>query len=587
MSGPSSYRYPAFRDLSPAAQAAANWFKVLARGLRTGRLYKTGNPLAVQVRDNLSAQLTKNLSDHGSWLLRVTPNEVFLRDEPIIHPSAHTGDRDYLPGLEEALPFVFYRDGIRGMTFIPGIPRNEFDAFFNSLAAATAGPLTHDDLVTLLWQANTTRILIEALPPTQTIFLSSRRPSRDSSGGHQGQTYAWGAGGDELRGDIGQIAGMAQGLHRDTFDDWALPDAGVDTPAAFAQLAKGLEFSRARFLADWASESTVPWTEEVPPLFRRVLELDRSIETREALSTAVVTWLAAAIQRCGWGEGREALQLLRELDPSGAISSAPLAAALGALDSGEITEHLDEAGPEDQAQSFGLMVAIGRPALDLACSVMAKAGKSRTRAAACTMLTYFCSAEPELLGRYLSDSRWYVVRNAVFVLGQIGGPSVVGMLRAAAFHPEPRVRRQVVSSLGNVPRADAMPILLGQLDTRDPQLLAATLNMLNRQKDRSVARAILKQIEAPDFEVRSEDNQRALFNSLAEVADDDSVPALEILVNRGGWFARRTVMRTAAARTLARIATPHAVAALQAGLRSRSEVVRQACLEAMTMKIAA
>jgi len=587
MSGPSSYRYPALRDLSPAAQAAAGWFKTLGRGLRTGRLYKSGNPLATQVRETLYNQLTKHLDNHGSWALRITPTELFLRDEPVVHPSARIDDPHYLPGQEESLPFVFYRDGIRGLTFLPGVPRSDFDAFFTSLAAATAGPLTHDDLVTLLWQANTTRILVDALPATQTIYLSSRRPTNAGGGGYQGQSFAWNAEGDELRGDIGQLEGMAQGLHRDTFDDWPLPDSFAEAPVAFATITKGLQFSRARFLADWSSEAAVPWTEEVPLLFRRVLELDRSIETREALSNAVVTWLAAAVQRCAWAESREALQLLRELDPSGAITGAPLAAALGGLDSSEITETLDEAEPEEQGLCFGLMVAIGRPALDLACAVMAKANKARTRAAACTMLCYFCNSEPELLGRYLSDSRWYVVRNAVFVLGQIGGPSVVGMLRAAAFHAEPRVRRQVVSSLGNVPRADAMPILLGQLDTRDPQLLAASLNMLTRQKDRAVARAILKQIEAPDFEVRSEENQRALFNALAEVADDDAVTPLDMLINRGGWFARRRAAHQRAARTLARIGTPKAVAALQAGLHSRSEVVRQACLEAMSMRMAA
>jgi len=587
MSGSASYRYPALRDLSPAAQAAAAWFKLLGRGLRTCRLYRSGNPLATQVRENLFEQISKILREHGSWFLRITPTEIFLRDEPVVHPSVRTDEPDYLPGQEEMLPFVFYRDGVRSVTFQPNLPRAEFDHFFAAMVGATAGPLTHDDLVTLLWQANTTRILVEALPASQTIYLSSRRPGGAEGGGQVGQSYARNIGGEELRADIGQIAGMAQGLHRDTFDDWPLPETHVETPAAFASLTKGLQYSRARFLADWQTEAARPWTSEVPLLFRRVLELDRSIDTREALSTAVVTWLASSIQRCAWIEGREALTLLRELDPSGAISAAPLTAALAGLDTTDITETLDESEPEDQALCFALMVAIGRPALDLACAVMAKANKARTRAAACTMLCYLCGAEPELLGRYLSDGRWYVVRNAVFVLGQIGGPGVVGMLRAAAFHPEPRVRRQVVQSLGGVPLNDALPILLGQLDTRDPQLLASALNMLTRKKDKAVARTILKQIEAPDFEIRNKENQRALFNALAEVADDDAVGPLDELVNRGGWFARRTFVRTAAARTLARLGTPKSTAALQAGMRSRSEVVRHACLEAMSVRVAA
>jgi HEAT repeat protein len=202
------------------------------------------------------------------------------------------------------------------------------------------------------------------------------------------------------------------------------------------------------------------------------------------------------------------------------------------------------------------------------------------------MLCYLCNDQPELLAPYLSDSRWFVARNAVFILGQIGGPSVVNLVRTAALHPEPRVRRQVVSSLGSVPREARGPILLAQLDTRDPQLLAAALNMLTREKNAEAARTILRHISAPDFESRSEENQRTLFSALAEVADDSAVPALEALLNKGGWFARRTLQRVAAARTLQRIGTDRAHAVLEAGLRSRSEAVRGACLDAMGARAA-
>jgi hypothetical protein len=302
------------------------------------------------------------------------------------------------------------------------------------------------------------------------------------------------------------------------------------------------------------------------------------------MAHSVTTWLASAIQRSSWLEAQETLELLREFDPDGSLTNDELSTAIAGLDTNAITERLDESETDDQARFFALAVSIGRPALDLACSVMAKSNKSRTRAAACTMLCYLCNDQPELLAPYVGDSRWYVARNAVFVLGQVGGPPVVPLLRAAASHPEPRVRRQVVASLGNVPREMRGAILLAQMDTRDPQLLAAALSMLTREKHPEAARTILRQIEAPDFESRNEDNQRSLFNALAEVADDSVVPALEVLLHKGGWFARRTLQRIAAARTLQRIGSEKSIAVLQAGLRARSEAVRSACLDAMNAR---
>ena len=88
-----------------------------------------------------------------------------------------------------------------------------------------------------------------------------------------------------------------------------------------------------------------------------------------------------------------------------------------------------------------------------------------------------------LLASAINDPRWYVVRNAVFVLGQVGGAEVVDLLQIAGRHPEPRVRRQVVQALGNVPEGQRLPLLLSQLETRDAQLLSATMNMLSRDRN--------------------------------------------------------------------------------------------------------
>jgi HEAT repeat protein len=246
-----------------------------------------------------------------------------------------------------------------------------------------------------------------------------------------------------------------------------------------------------------------------------------------------------------------------------------------------LAEGLDEAGPEEQGRFAALAVGLGKPAVNLVFEVMSHATHVRTRAAACTALGYQCAEEPELLGPYLNDPRWDVVLNIVFVLGQIGGPKVVDLLGVAAHHPEPKVRRQVVQALGSVPATDRLPVLLNELDTLDPQLLAATLNMLTREKNRDVARAILDCIESPGFESRTEDSQRTLFHALADVADDEAISALEALLNKGGWFSRRTFTRLAAARTLQRIGTLGAIAVLQAGLKSKSAAVRGACQEAL------
>lgn len=577
-------KYPALRDLSPGAQAAAAWFRALARALKTCRLYEGDNPIVLQIRQQLHEQLNASLESHGAWRLKITPIEIWLVDEPIVRPSGHAIDE--LPTKEELLPFVFYRDGIRAINFSPGVQQRDFDAFFEAMLAGGAGPMVHDDLVTLLWQANPQRIQIEAVPVSQTIYLSSRYVSPGGSGsGRRGLAFNWSPSGEEIHADIGQLSGLAQGLHLDTFDDWPLPNTFVDVSAAYAVLTKGMQFVRSILLSEWAAERGSEWTQEAPEFFRRVFRLDPTPDTRAALAQSIVSWITGAIQRCAWIEAQQSLALLREFDPDATLTTDSLTLAISGLDYEEITERLDESEPDDQSRFFALAVALGRPALDLGCAIMANAHKPRTRAAACTMLCYLCSDTPDLLAPYLADSRWFVVRNSVFVLGQIGGSEVVELLQIAAQHPDSRVRRQVIQSLGNVPARDRLPILSQQLGTSDLRLLAATLHVLARHRGPETTRLLLHRIQAPDFEARDPDYQRMMFNVLAEMADDDAVPALAAMVLKGGWFARPSPQRVSAAQALQKIGTEKAVAVLEEGLRTGNDAVKSACLEALSGRV--
>jgi hypothetical protein len=569
------------RDLSPEAQAAAAWFRQLARALRVFRLYSGNNPTALNAQEAVASTLAELLTAHGGWQLRFSSTEIFLDDESVVRVAPRTPGAEDAGSVTDRLPFLFYRDGIRRLTIAADMPHSEANTFVQILQEANCATESQDDLVTLLWQANLSHIRLEAVPLEQTIYLSSQAGGGEGGArGRRGQVFAWSPTGTEIHTDLGQAAGV-QGLHRDTFDDWALPPETVDVPEAFARLGPLAEAERAGFLAAWELENSTGWTEQAPVFLRGLYALDGSEDMRRALGRSIVTWLASALERMAWDEAQCALGLLNEVDRDRELIGDELAAALAGLDTEAIADRFDEGAASDQGCFAAFTVALGVPAVGLCVDIMARAGKARARAATVTALCYLCADDPELLTPWLADSRWHVVRNVVFVLGHIGGPAIVPLLRTVANHPEPRVRRQLIQALGSVPSEDRIPLLLEQLSTRDAQLLAVALAMLTREKNPRVARAILALIESPDFESRDEDNQRTLFGALGEIAGDPAVPALEALLHRGGWFARRTFQRVAAARTLRQIGTPDAIAALDAGVRAHSEAVRAACLEAL------
>jgi hypothetical protein len=571
--------------LSPAAQACAAWFRKLSRALKVCRLYKTDNTVVVNGRDQVIEGLAKLVEECGGITFRFTPSEILLGDEAVVRPKAKADPDDAMGSGEEQLPFVFFRDGIRGLRIPLATPRAELEALFDALRAVGSGPATQDDLVTLLWQANLNHVQIESVPLEQSIYLTTRTGSGGGGDG-AGPIYSRSPGGAEVHADIGQDAG-AQGLHRDTFDDWEPADSHAEVPRAYAELLPKMDYARAHFRAAWDEEAARPWTVEAPQVLRQILALDPREETRRDLAHSVVSWLAAALQDAALTEAQLAAAVLKEFDPERTWADDDLAAALSAFDHSHLAEYLDESTQDEQAQFSALAVALGKCVVPLVCSVLKGASRVRTRAAACTALSYLCADDPRMLEPFLDDRREEVVLSIVFVLGQIGGPEVVDVLRLAAMHRDPRVRRQVIQALGSVPVEERVPLLLDQLGTDDPQILSSTLHMLSREKSPRVSRALVECIAKTNFENRSEEIQRALFNALADVADDEAVPALEVMLKKGGWLARRSFTRMAAARTLFRIGTPRAHAVLEDGQRSRNAAIRSACQDAFHARSAA
>src|SRR5438477_525778 len=156
--------------------------------------------------------------------------------------------------------------------------------------------------------------------------------------------------------------------------------------------------------------------------------------------------------------------------------------------------------------------------------------------------------------RNSSDARWEVVRNAVQILGWIGGDDIVGMLKTVIRHPEPRVRREVVAALGQLSPEIGHPLLIEMLDDAEPRLFCSILHQLSSRRDTEVARLVLRYVQDPAFEQRPGEERRAIYAALATTGTDDVLTDLEgELVKGGGWPSRSgDEHRAAVARCVAR-----------------------------------
>jgi hypothetical protein len=158
--GSPHHRRRDLKDLSPQGQAAAEWLRKLANALKTSRLYLPDNVIVKQVRDELTDDLLKHLEYFGSWRFSVLIERDPARKEQVVRPSPIDPDLGIplVRSPEEALPYLFYRDGIRSMTLRKGLARRDVDVLFEALKIVGASATGSDDLVTLLWQGQPARV---------------------------------------------------------------------------------------------------------------------------------------------------------------------------------------------------------------------------------------------------------------------------------------------------------------------------------------------------------------------------------------------------------------------------------------------
>jgi HEAT repeat protein len=199
------------------------------------------------------------------------------------------------------------------------------------------------------------------------------------------------------------------------------------------------------------------------------------------------------------------------------------------------------------------------------------------RRALCEALATSCRDDVEILIGRLGDSRWYVIRNVVYVLGRIAHQGVERALDRALHHEDVRVRKEAVRALGNIESPTSRAFLVSAF--RDPDggvRVQAALTLAQRRDDRA-AQSIWSAIGAPEFPRRDAAERRVFFEAVGKCGSDVFVPRLTEMLTKGGLFrGTNEEERMNAATCLAWLGTPKALEVLNRELQSKREPVRKA-----------
>ncbi len=448
--------------------------KQMAMVLKNMRTYQRNNPVLQKSFDLLFDRLTCFLSKTGSLTLLVRENGLFYGSS-MVYTSE---DR------MESLAFALYRDGIRLVSLRDSISRGEIQEFMAALHEAREADPYQADLVTILWEKDLANISYRAVDA----YLE-----------------------DDEKKSIDRMAEKSEGLPGVTPSGNMLPgseffikELGLSvqhtTTASRRHLRKVRETDVRRISHEILEEDDRNLLRRCTEICLEILNLAPRDDTFDRVANFLVRICDWSVSSGDFLTACTILSDLRTLRDGGALAEPRKASIDDSIDKlGEkrqivrLGEYLGTLTEQRNEETFAYLTMLSPAAVGPLCEVLAECEVRKVRYLLCRAISVIAKNEPVRLRHFMTDHRWYFVRNVVMILGMMGNPGGIPLLRQAMNHDEDRIRREVARSIGKIRSHDGLELLTTLIHDANKMVRFASLSAM-REIDASDAREFLEAI---------------------------------------------------------------------------------------------
>jgi HEAT repeat protein len=203
---------------------------------------------------------------------------------------------------------------------------------------------------------------------------------------------------------------------------------------------------------------------------------------------------------------------------------------------------------------------------------------ARNRLALVRLVGQLGPASIQIAYKYLTDDRWYVVRNICGVLAELKDHDLADHITPALEHSDARVQQAALKALISSRTVRAAPVLAASLSKFAPNVVDEALNELMFLRHMKTVPGLEEFIGAGNGSFAS--STKAL-QVLAAIDDDDALHALARLFHREGLDSK---LQRAALNTLCQHQSPVAVELLQELAADHGALADEARAELKTRK---
>ncbi len=181
---------------------------------------------------------------------------------------------------------------------------------------------------------------------------------------------------------------------------------------------------------------------------------------------------------------------------------------------------------------------------------------------------------------------WYEVRQMAALLGEIGDPDNLPLLKEIYGADDVKIKKEALKSLARIPSVEAAAFLSEALGEDDASLVCQAIVSLGFLRDSSAVDNISEIALKWEPFNKTHNLQKEAIRALGNIASPASCPALTRILMRKSWFSKQynEELRNLAAKSLGMIGDDEAYKALEKAMKNSEGTLYDTCKRAIERK---
>ena len=537
-------------------QLVEEMLRHFARAIKTHQLYLPNNPMYSRAIDSLRAAFAPLWPHTTEVVLSITEADFRWLGRTVMHETSRS----------ESVPWVFFKDGVRELTFSQGFEDAELKSLLGILQRVRNAAPEEDDLLTLLWEQEFTRLayrFVDISLDAQASFDASDEPP-------QARTIPIV---EDMRAEEAAAPERKSGIVR-------LEE--LDSTLYFLD-EKEIDYLRTAVVAD----QTVDLPRNVLAILLDIFEVQEGEKTREEICGILESYMLNLLSEGAYGSVGYLLSESERLIRS-SVNIAPahklrLAALPTSLSDPAVLSQLLEALDQSeaipaQAELDALFDQLRGSVLGTVLGWLKQAQKPELRTALERVASRMASSNSAEMMKLIGSSDVDVAVEAMRRAGELKTAAAVAPLAKVLQTPNVLLRQAAAMALAEIGSPGALRLLETALNDDDREVRIAAVRALGVRGHLAALPRVEEVVRGKAVKGADLTEKMAYFEAYGTLARDAGIPPLDKLLNRRNFWGRRATpeIRACAARALGMIGSAGALDVLRRAQSERDPMVRSA-----------